>query len=111
MASGYLLRQCRFNLSAEYKMTDNSIISEMADYADVDEIKKTRKNELWISLDQGQYAVVLDHLLHDKKYKHLRWETRRGSKKSKIWDEDTGMTLILKSGDGAYLWCTVRGSN
>lgn len=70
------------------------------------EVQITKKNEPWISLNPIQFADVLNALLHDKKYAHLRWKTRRGSKKSTIIDERTGMTLILKNGEGAYLWCT-----
>lgn len=82
-----------------------AIIEQLAKVAKA-EVQITKKNEPWISLNTTQFADVLDALLHDKKYAHLRWKNRRGSKKTTIWDERTGMTLIFKSGDGAYLWCT-----
>lgn len=87
------------------RITGNEIIEYMAKSWNL-EIKKTRKGELWISLNPEQYADVLDYLLHNVEVKHLRWETKRGSKKSRIYDEDNGTELILKNGNGAYLWCT-----
>lgn len=73
------------------------------------DIKVTKKEELWIPLSPHQYSLVLESLLKDKKFRHLRWETKKGSKKSKIWDEETGMTLILKNGSNPYIWCTDNG--
>lgn len=98
-------------LADEYKLSGNKIIEEIAELLDIPKVKKTKSGELWISLSSEQYAVVLERLLHDKRFQHLRWSGRRGSKKSKIWDEKTGMEFILKNGNGAYLWCTNDGNN
>lgn len=91
------------------RMTGNDIIEHLSESLKVP-VKKTRKGELWISLDMNQFAMVLDYLIHNVDTKHMRWETKRGSLKSRIWDEDNGTELVFKKykadGSGAYLWCT-----
>lgn len=68
-------------------------------------VQFTKKNEPWIDLNADQYAKVLSALTTNPEYQNLRWKTRRGSSKSTIIDENTGMTLILKNGTKPYLWC------
>lgn len=91
------------------RMTGNEIIECLATSLAIP-VKKTRKGEMWISLDVQQFGMVLDYLLHNIDVKHMRWETKRGNLKSRIWDEDNGTELIFKKykedGSGAYLWCT-----
>lgn len=91
------------------RLTGNEIIEYLAESLAIP-VKKTRKGEMWISLNLEEFRMVLEYLLHNIDVKHMRWETKRGSLKSRIWDEDNGTELILKKhkedGSGAYLWCT-----
>lgn len=87
----------------------NDMIERLAKKTD-SPIKKTKKGELWISLDDNSYPTVLDMLLRDTMYRELRWDTKKGSTKTIIRDEKTGMEVIFKNGKNPYVWCTINGN-
>lgn len=91
-----------------HSLSGQSIITYFSNLLDA-KVKLTKKSEPWIPLDLNQYRVVRDALLLDDKFDSLRWENKRGAKKSTIFDPKTGMTLILKREKNAYLWCTNNG--